>query len=100
MTLEEFALAFEEFSEAVTLCEFELVEPKRSQRKDLHAFLLLEGLTRGQCQPMVSCATHDLIWLGVSVEDVAAAITREQVQELVRCGVHYDESVDSLSMNV
>lgn len=82
--------------------KFDRVENKRSQRPDLHAFLLIDELapaTRNG-QDMVSAAEHDEIYLSVSPERLAAVATREQVIELSRCGVRYDEGIDSLCMFV
>jgi len=77
---------------------FEKIEKKRSQRPDLHAFLLLDEIAPGSAA-MVAAAEHDEIYLGVSPEAMAQA-TEEQIVELIRCGVRYDERVDSLAMFV
>jgi len=75
--------------------KFERIENKRSNRPDLHAFLLLDELCPGTTD-MVDAAEHDEIFLEVSLEDLAAVITEEQVIELIRCGVRM--SYDSLAM--
>lgn len=79
--------------------EFEKIENKRSQRPDIHAFLLLDSLCPGDCD-MVSGADHDIIFLDVEIEDLAKVITEEQAIELVRCGVMYSDEYDCLSMFV
>lgn len=79
--------------------KFERVENKKSQRADLHAFLLLDSIVPGKSD-MVSCAEHDEIWLDVDCEEFGRAVTEEQIIELVRCGVRYDDDVDSLCMFV
>ena len=68
---------------------FDRIENKRSKRPDLHAFLLLDELfpCEGKSD-MVCCAEHDEIWLDIP-ED--AKLTDEQIVELVRCGVRYDD---------
>ena len=68
----------------------ERVEPKRSKRADLHAFLLLDELVPG-ARDIVACAEHDEIYLDVDLRDLAKVATEEQVIELVRCGVRVDE---------
>lgn len=75
--------------------KFERIEVKRSNRPDLHAFLLLDELVPGESD-MVSAAEHDEIFLEVSLEDLAPKITKEQVMELIRCGVRL--SYDGLAM--
>lgn len=75
--------------------EFEHIEVKLSRRADLHAFLLLDQLVPGETD-IVAGASHDEIWLGVKLEDLAKVITPPQVIDLIRCGVRLDG--DSLCM--
>ncbi len=49
---------------------------------------------------MVSAAEHDEILLDVDLEELAKVATEEQIVELIRCGVRYDSSTDSLAMFV
>jgi hypothetical protein len=79
--------------------EFERVEQKKSQRPDLHAFLLLDMLVP-ETSDIVASAAHDEIWLGVEPKTLAAVVTREQLIDLVRCGVRWDDSCESLAMFV
>lgn len=80
---------------------FERVTPKVSQRRDVHAFLLLDEIVPDPSGgKMVECSDHDQIWLAPELEELAAAATKEQVVELLRCGVFVDRDVDSLSMYV
>jgi len=76
--------------------KFERIENKRSQRPDLHAFLLLDELCPGDSD-MVDGAEHDEIFLDVELGDLAKVVTEEQVVELVRCGVRISE-YDCLAM--
>ena len=76
---------------------FERVESKRSQRPDLHAFLLLDSIVPGTSD-IVCASEHDEIFLGVSLEDLAENATEEQIVELIRCGVRIDDRTDSLAM--
>ncbi len=68
---------------------FEKIENKRSQRPDLHAFLLLDELFPGTGD-MVSAAEHDEIYLAIE-EKQAETLTDEQIIELSRCGVRCGE---------
>lgn len=79
--------------------KFEKVENKTSQRRDLHAFMLLDRLVPGE-KDIVGCAEHDEIWLEVDPEELAKVATEEQIIELIRCGVRYDEDTESLAMFV
>jgi hypothetical protein len=70
-----------------------------SNRPDLHAFLLLDRLCPGS-DDMVSAAEHDEIWLDVDVGALARVATEDNVLALVRCGVRYDDDVESLALFV
>ena len=83
MTLEERFLQFED--EAL---KFLRVQEKRSERRDLHAFLLLDELQPGDA-PMISDSRNDEYFLDIDCEALDAGITDDQILELVRCGVHY-----------
>lgn len=77
--------------------DFHLIANPRSKRPDLHAFLLLDEILPAN-RVMVSAAEHDIIYLDIDVEKLAEVATEEQIQELVRCGIRFDNSLDSLSM--
>lgn len=77
---------------------FERVQNKRSRRKDIHAFILLDELVPSKGDDIVSCAEHDQIWLDTDVQKLLKVATEEQLIELHRCGVWYSEDVESLSM--
>jgi hypothetical protein len=78
---------------------FDRVENKTSNRKDLHAFNLLDRLVPGSWD-IVEDAQHDEIFLSVTVEELEEVATESDIIELIRCGVMYYESNDSLSMFV
>ena len=80
-------------------CKFELVENKKSNRKDLHAFILLDSLFGTNDRDIVAAASHDVIYLETSSEDFEK-LTDGQILELTRCGVMYDSENDCLSMFV
>ena len=69
--------------------EFAKVESKRNRRKDLHAFLLLDELFPSD-HDIVKIATHEQIFLDVD-ENKIETLSDEQIVELSRCGVFYDE---------
>lgn len=70
--------------------KFDRVENKRSQRADLHAFMLLDELAPSK-KSIVAAAEHDEFWVGVDIEEIEDKLTEDQVIELVRCGVRYGE---------
>lgn len=78
---------------------FEKVEHKRSNRPDIHAFILLDELFPKPNTDIVCCATHDEIWLDIGTGQLDI-LTYEQIMELVRCGVRYDSGSDCLAMFV
>lgn len=77
--------------------QFECVLNKRSNRPDLHAFMLLDELMPDD-KDIVSSASHDQIWLWVELDKLDSVIDETQVRELVQCGIFIDE--DALSMFV
>ena len=77
--------------------EFDRIELKRSSSPDLHAFKLLERLVDINGD-IVCAAEHDTIYLGVSVSELAKVITEQDIIDLIRCGVIYDEETESLMM--
>lgn len=77
--------------------KFDRVVNPLSKRPDLCAFMLLDSLVP-DTDSIVSAAEHDEIFLGVEVKALNKVVTDEQLLTLVRCGVRYDSSYDSLSM--
>jgi hypothetical protein len=67
--------------------KFEKVANKRSQRRDLHAFLMLDELFPGN-RRLVLSASHDEIFLDID-DDKVAMLTDEQILELSWCGVRH-----------
>ena len=66
----------------------EHVENKRSNRPDLHAFLLLDELFPDN-KDIVCSAEHDEIWLSIN-DDQVETLTDAQIIELSHCGVRHD----------
>lgn len=77
--------------------DFDSVENKLSQHADLHAFILLDKLVPGSGD-MISASEHDEFYLSVDCEALAKVATPEIIRDLTRCGVRYDEDLDSLCM--
>lgn len=67
--------------------------------RDLAAFNKLNALCPGRGD-IVACAEHDEIWLNTDCEKLAEVASEEDVRELRRLGVMYDEGTDSLHMFV
>jgi hypothetical protein len=76
---------------------FDQVLNPMSQRPDLHAFMLLDRLVPGS-QDIVSHSTHDEFYLSFDPSALAAVATEEDIHDLVRCGVRYNEEYDALCM--
>lgn len=74
------------------------VELTYTKRPDLNAFILLDKISPGSSDILVA-AEHDQIWLEHS-EETVAKLTDEQILELSRCGVMFDESEDGMVMFV
>ncbi len=94
MTREEMEAIFHEDHDEYI--KFDRVEKKRSNRPDLHAFLLLDELQPRSCD-MVCSSHHDEFYLDTELNDeFIEKLTRDTVIELIRCGVRYSE--DSFCM--
>jgi hypothetical protein len=52
----------------------------------------------GYFDDMIIDAGHDEIFLDVKPEDLATVATEEQIVDLIRSGLRYAKSVDSLAM--
>lgn len=70
--------------------KFERVRNKLSKRPDIHAFMLLDSLVPGKMD-IVCAAEHDEIFLDVDVKKLVKAATTDQLIDLHRCGVRFDE---------
>jgi len=82
--------------EAVTseYSEFKKIENKRSKRRDLHAFILLDELFPKE-NDLISCAMHDKCFLDYSFEELDT-LSDEHIFELTRCGILYDSEEECL----
>jgi hypothetical protein len=70
---------------------------REAGRPDLNAFYLLDKLIPGT-EDMINGAEHDEYYLSVSPEVLHQVASDEDILFLVRCGVRYDEDVDSLAL--
>ena len=96
MTEEELITTFKENDEEYL--KFDRIKHKRSQRRDLHAFLLLDQLVP-RTRNIVCGATHDEIFLDILLDDLAkTTITTDEAIELIRCGVRLDAYKEGLAM--
>lgn len=75
---------FDKFSEEYA--KFENIQMPLNLRPDLCAFLLLDKLCPGNTD-IVSAVEHDVIFLDVDMERLAAVASDEDIKTLVRCGV-------------
>ena len=80
--------------------KFERIENKRSSRPDVHAFILLDELFPSEREmDLISCAKHDIYYLDIE-EERLSKLTDDQILELVRCGISYDDEFDCLFSHV
>ena len=86
---------FEKFDDEYL--KFERVENKLHSRPDICAFLLLDKLLPNDGEDIIACSEHDEYFLSVSCEQLAEVVTEEDILMLVRCGIHYNEDLESLS---
>ncbi len=80
--------------------KFERVEEKLHSRPDVCAFLLLDKLVSRPGRDMVTVAEHDEIYLDTDCEQLARVATEADIRTLRRCGVLYNEDIESLMMFV
>lgn len=76
MNLKKLEELFYNFSEECPLDGFSLIENKLSIRSDIHALLLLDRLLPSK-KSIITAAGHDVIYLGIDLEDLAEVITED-----------------------
>ena len=93
MTIEELEAIFEEENTAeykdAQYLKFENIKNKLSNRPDLHAFLLIDKLVPSDSD-IIGAAEHDEFFINVDLEDLAKALTKEDVLDLIRCGARIE----------
>lgn len=90
MTTEEFVELYEKHHDDEYI-KFGRIQNKRSQRPDLHAFLLLDELVPGSMD-IIGDSAHDEFYLDIDIYSLAKVISEAQIIELIRCGVRLDEN--------
>jgi len=95
MTGDELRSLIRDYGETDEPHKFERVVVKLSKRPDLHAFMLIDKILPGDFD-IIGAAEHDEIYLQVDIDQLATLITKDQVLELIRCGISYDGYHDSL----
>jgi hypothetical protein len=95
MTAEDIELFFVEMGEEFLSDKDIRPERRLHPARDMNALLLLSRLCP-DIDRMIAGAEHDVVYLGPGPENLAGRATKEDVIDLVRCGVHYDSEVDSL----
>lgn len=79
--------------------QFEEIGDTPSERPDLVAFLLLEKLCPSS-KHVIAAAEHDEIYLGIDLDDLSKVATEEDIITLIRCGVMFNKTTNSLMMFV
>ncbi len=70
---------------------------KRSQRADLHAFIMLDELCPGGGD-IITASEHDEFYLSIDCDELETKATPEIIRDLSRCGIRYDKSNHCLCM--
>jgi hypothetical protein len=95
MLVEQLKATFDKYDDEYI--QFENIANKRSRRPDMHAFIVLDELLPGDGKDdIISAAEHEQIFLTIEPEALARVATEEIIQDLVRCGVCFDEETESL----
>jgi hypothetical protein len=88
--LEEF---FEENSEEYI--KFERIENPKHSRPDLCAMLMISEIQSRHYpekrSDLISGAEHDKIFFDVDIEDIAEYSSKEELIDLIRCGIFIEE---------
>lgn len=98
MTYESLRAIFADKEVSGEFCKWENIPPERRlhpRRADLNALLLLDQLDdreEAATRRMVNGASYDAFWVVADPETVARNATREQVIDLIRCGVSLDDA--------
>jgi hypothetical protein len=95
----DLAVLFEEHNDEFLKGERITPERRLHKRPDINAFILLDRLIPGE-HDIVTAASHDEIYLGIECDELAKVATEEDIIDLIRCGVRYDNDTESLCMFV
>lgn len=91
MTLNEMKELFEIHNDS--FLKFEEINEKNHKhpRRDICAFLIIDGLQQKSNSSIISGAQHDKIWIDGDLEKIAELIDNDTVIDLIRCGIFIDE---------
>lgn len=95
MTENQLEELFEKHSDE--FLEFERIENPKHTRSDLCAMLMISEIQsryypEKRFSKMISWAGHEEIYLDVDVEEISEYITKQEIIDLIRCGVRFEES--------
>lgn len=98
MTTQELFELFETFDDEYG--KFDLVKNPKHSKRDLCAMLMLDELVSGKGKRIIACSEHDHVYLAIDCDELCNRLdelgTEEVVRDLVRCGVIYDQKINSL----
>ena len=100
MTLEEFVEFYETRLDKDDFGDFEDIVNPLHPCGDLCAMLYLSKLLPTKQRDFIGAAEHDAIYFCHDICTQCHLFTEEDIIYLLRCGVYYDEEVDSLMMYV
>lgn len=93
MEIDEIRELFEKHDEE--FLKFEKVENKLSNKRDLHAFMLLDQLSKDKSGDIIGHAEHDEYLLNFDEEEIENLdLTENIIIDLRRCGVLFDEEFE------
>ena len=91
---------FEEIENDNTISkDFGKVENKLSRRPDLCGLLILDKLLP-KFTSIIASAEHDQIWLSINVKELAEVATKNNIVDLIRCGIYYNSAQEALTMDI
>ena len=99
MNIQELKKLFKKHSENEYI-EFEKVENKKSKFADIHGLLLLEEkfppneISHG----ILDNFDYETATINIEIEEDNIPLTENDIIELLRCGIDYDEDLECLTM--
>jgi hypothetical protein len=99
MTIQELESLFDKHEDEFLKFERIPAERRLSNSPDIQVFRLLDELFPGD-DDLVSCATHDEIFLSIDGEEFASKVTEDLLIDMMRCGLRWDSSEQSLCVFV
>jgi hypothetical protein len=70
-------------------------QERYSNRRDMHALILLDKLFPGS-HDMIAAAEHDAIYIDVNLEELSKVVKKEDLITLSRCGICPDDVDEGL----